>query len=261
MADLRTVGGPAQADGTRFYDSRTLQTASRVVWGHAGVSLVLCLLPDLGLRLHGLTLALQVSLPWIMVGMVACCPELFSFEGVVPSASSPYIAYLAYTLLVSPTNGFRFLKLVAGARLFWLMAGVAAALFLAACLADISMQRRLSWPAIGLFLVMSVPYGYATVLKLNIFLDRSPASVEATVLTGKRYDGSEWKRLSVKPWGAIKEVSVVTVPNWLYRELQPGDAVCMVLRKGGLGIPWYTAQSCPWQGGEVQLGYSTSSKW
>jgi hypothetical protein len=261
MADLRTLGGPAQVDGSRFYDSLTLRTASRIVWVHAGVSLALSLLPDLGSWLHGLTLALQVSLPWIMVGIVACCPELFSFEGVVPAASSPYIAYFAYTLLVGSTRGFRFLKLVGGARPVWLIAAVAAALFLAACLADISMQRRLSWPGTGLLLIMSVPYGYATVLQLNVFLDRSPASIERAVLAGKHYGGAEWKQLRLQPWGAITEVSSVTVPTSLYKAVQPGDVVCMVLRKGGLGIPWYTAQSCPWQGGEVQLGNSVSSKW
>ena len=68
--------------------------------------------------------------------------------------------------------------------------------------------------------------------------------------------------LTIKPGGPVAEVTHVSIPYRVYRSVQPGDAVCLVLRERALGIPWYTAQICPWDGAAVRLGFfRSSSRW
>ena len=49
-------------------------------------------------------------------------------------------------------------------------------------------------------------------------------------------------------------VKMIQVPHVIYKALRSKGPVCLVTRSGALGISWYTAQACPWMGGEVTLG-------
>ena len=106
---------------------------------------------------------------------------------------------------------------------------------------------------LAIAIVLCAGYGYATILQVNCVLDRSPAAVYLAAISAKSHPKRGTWRLHIEPWGPEHQARDVTVPAKLFDRIQPGDSACMVLRKGALGIPWYSAQTCPWNGGPVFL--------
>jgi hypothetical protein len=54
--------------------------------------------------------------------------------------------------------------------------------------------------------------------------------------------------IRVAPWGAAQEAESVRLPRSLYHSIKERERVCMVVKQGALGINWYSAQACPWNG-------------
>jgi hypothetical protein len=108
------------------------------------------------------------------------------------------------------------------------------------------------------FLVLAIfisgAYGYATVLQLNILLDHSPPTIFQAVVSQKEKSQPGSRKLWIEPWSRHSTSQGIVVSYDLFNSVQPGGTVCMVVREGGLGTPWYTAQECPWRGGKVLLG-------
>ena len=59
--------------------------------------------------------------------------------------------------------------------------------------------------------------------------------------------------MDVGPWGPEQQAGSAAVPSNVFRSVHEGDRVCVVLRKGALGVSSYTIQLCPWEGGPIQL--------
>jgi hypothetical protein len=98
--------------------------------------------------------------------------------------------------------------------------------------------------ALALFAVV---YGYGLVRELNIELDRSQATVyETTVLSKTRMRTTYG--LHYAAWGPGSEESSIAVTRALAHSVHQGDRICIVVKQGALGMGWYTAQACPWNG-------------
>jgi hypothetical protein len=77
MAGQETIGVPELPAATKHYNRPRVSRVDKVIFLASAVPLVVVLF---GWRLHGVTVALQLALPWILAVIVACCPQLFSLE-------------------------------------------------------------------------------------------------------------------------------------------------------------------------------------
>lgn len=151
---------------------------------------------------------------------------------------------------------FIYVEQVDWTRIVRPMCVLSIALFLVSITADRTMRRQRNGLGIAALFLLTMFHSYVTVRVLNILLDRSQAVVQTSSLITKSNPNARIfdLNLAIKPWGPISDIKRASVPLRVFRSIQPGGAVCLVLREGGLGIPWYTAQTCPWNGDPVPLG-------
>jgi hypothetical protein len=264
MGDRETVDDPELPSATKRADPRMARRASPVDKRIFLVSLVPLVLILFGYRLHGVTVALQLALPWIWAGIVAFRPKVFSLEIIRLKGfrkGPPYFVGGDYIWDYLLLYWFVYVEHVEWSRMVLPAGVVGFVLFSVSLAADTTMRRGRNRLAMVALFLLAVFHGYVTVLALNVLLDRSPATVQRSVLAGKSNPNTRILQLhlTIKPWGPIMEERNVSVPYAVYRSVQPGDAVCLVLREGAFGIPWYTAQTCPWNAGEVRLGFPRSN--
>jgi hypothetical protein len=192
---------------------------------------------------------LHILLPWLTVAMVAAFPDDFTLALPKKNAYRKCLSlgwvFLAFCSLAVYDTA----QLVNWRRAVSLACLPALAFFAVPILVH---TRRGAKPcftpaglvALGLF---SALYGYGVVRELNVLLDDSPAKVTpAAVLTKFHIRGSYG--LSYAPWNSGDQRQSIWVTRSLYRSVQPRERVCMVTKEGGLGMPWYSAQACPWNG-------------
>jgi hypothetical protein len=259
VADRETASNPELPASIQHYDRRMAPRASAIDKVIFLASVVPFALIVFGWRLHGVTVALQLALPWILAGIVACCPKLFSLEVIRLkgfSQGAPHFVGAPYIWDYLFLSWFLYVEQVGWTRMVWLAVAVGFVLFSVSIAADATMRRGRNWPAMVALFGSAVFHGYVTVLPLNVLLDRSPATVQKSLLAQKSGPHTRIRQLhlTIEPWGPITEAKKVSAPYRVYQSVQPGDAVCLVLRQGALSIPWYTAQICPWDGGTVRLG-------
>jgi hypothetical protein len=94
-------------------------------------------------------------------------------------------------------------------------------------------------------LLMSLLYGHVAVREVNTLFDQSLRTVyESRVLGDGGHGYSSPHLYFIEPWGPVKADARATIPQFGHH-FRIGDPICMVLRKGALGAPWYTATQCP----------------
>jgi hypothetical protein len=94
-------------------------------------------------------------------------------------------------------------------------------------------------------LFMSLLYGHIAVREANTLFDRSLKTVYESRVVGDTGHPRRGPHVySIEPWGPVKAGAQATIPQFGHH-FKVGDPVCMVLRKGALGVPWYTATQCP----------------
>jgi hypothetical protein len=218
--------------------------------------------PALGFmaRPYGWILAAQIGMPCLALSLVWIFPRWYSlFHGATgrflplqgddkrvsliafffPTAFT-LTTYYEYVSLVNWSSGIPFACLVGGV------------FFAAAAIPDSDLRTKEIGPRIDLAIgvLLALAYGYAAVLQLNCVLDQSPAAVYRAVVSGKSDRGRGW-HLEVEPWGIENEVRTTKVPHDVFKSVQTGDQVCIVLKQGALRMNWYTVQACPWNGGPI----------
>jgi hypothetical protein len=77
VANRETIGVPELPAATNRSSARRASPIDKVIFLASVVPLVRILF---GWRLHGVTVTFQLALPWILAGVVACCPQLFSLK-------------------------------------------------------------------------------------------------------------------------------------------------------------------------------------
>lgn len=108
-------------------------------------------------------------------------------------------------------------------------------------------SRHIDWrkqtkiAAAIMFLVFFLIHGYASVLQLNLLMDKAASQQYEVRVENKRI--SKGKRtsyyLKLSPWGPRSSAEEVSVPSGIYNNVDINGVVIVHLYKGGLDIPWY----------------------
>lgn len=99
---------------------------------------------------------------------------------------------------------------------------------------------------IGLALI-GAAVGYGGAALIDVRFDSSPPQpYRATVASMYVSHGkSTTYQLRLAPWGPRTQPGTVSVSSMLYNQLNPGDTVCIALRRGALSVPWFEVDACP----------------
>jgi hypothetical protein len=188
-----------------------------------------------------------VALPWIAVALAALFPRDFTLSMTKKDAPRSGFALAWVFTPLTYLAVFDTTKLFDYERAVYLGCCAGAVFFLAVIL--VNGRCRVSPSAKGLIALalFALVYGYGLVRELNIELDRSPGTAyEAMVLTKTRMRTTYG--LHYAAWGPNNREGSIAVTRSLARSVHPGDRVCIVMKQGALGMSWYTAQACPWNG-------------
>jgi hypothetical protein len=190
---------------------------------------------------------LHMALPWIVLVLAACLPD--NPAPPVPKKGTP-AAVLRFSLLLialSSLSVFDTTKPVSLQRAVYLGCVPGALFFVAVILLQKRGRAGTSGTTVIVMLLFSAVYGYGLVRELNIELDRSPGTVYPAVVLGKSsYKGGYSLRFA--PWDFPNGAETIHVPYSLYHSIHVRERVCMVVKEGALGMSWYSAQACPWNG-------------
>lgn len=224
----------------------------------------LALGPALGLfpKPYGWILAAQIGTPWFAIGIVWCFPGWYSlFRGLTGrflllqrGENSVALVAVFFPTCFTIAVYYEYLSLLRTAPVILPACIIGIVLLVAGGSSDRKLWASDMGHRVDLLLavILSLAYGYATLLQLNCVLDRSPATVYRAVVAGKSDRGRGW-HVAVEPWGPQPEARDLKVAYEVFKSIQPGEQVCMVQRAGALGISWYTVQTCPWNGGPLFL--------
>jgi hypothetical protein len=96
------------------------------------------------------------------------------------------------------------------------------------------------------FFFLLLAYGFGAGMEANTLLDRGEQTLyETRVVSQYMSKGrSTSYHLRLDAWGSRTEQYDETVSLRLYQSVKPGDSVCMALRPGALGVPWYRISRC-----------------
>jgi hypothetical protein len=109
---------------------------------------------------------------------------------------------------------------------------------------EINLRRR--WWRLMIAALLTGGYAFGTLGQTNVLLDRGPQAV----LRGRIVDKHPGRgriatyQLTLAPWGPVTDVSDVAVPHDIYDQAEIGDAACIRLHDGALGMAWFTAAAC-----------------
>jgi hypothetical protein len=199
--------------------------------------------PLLGILLH-------ISLPWICLALVAVFPSFFTLyldasDGRVPLSAIWMVHSIALVMLFRCAKYYEWTRLVgysclAGIGLILLVIGI-----------EKQYPRKDGMPGLFLLVLFAVAYGYGLISELDIVFDHSPETTIQSTVVGRSKQKAY--SLRIEPWGPVRNVRNVTVTRAVFDAVGAGGSVCIVLRHGALGLGWYSAQACPWLGGQVSL--------
>jgi hypothetical protein len=190
--------------------------------------------------------AIHMVLPWISAALAVLFPGDFTLSMTKKDAPRRGLATAWIFLWFSYLSVFGTVAVVSPERAVWLGCLAGAVFFLAAILVNGRCRVNNTAPGLIALALFSAIYGYGLVRELNIVLDRSPAAVYQTTVLKKSLFKSTY-RLQYGEWGANGPDSI-RVTTSLAHSVHEGDRICMVLKQGALGMSWYTAQACPWNG-------------
>lgn len=214
-----------------------------------------------GARFVGIAaLFFQLAQPWVLVAYAGLLPNVFTFGAARSVAMPPYSLFpfvmfsVAYNLAVGVA--FTYVEFISQRRLLALATVLALPLLGATLVADSRGRRSWNWAVVAFIGLASFFYGYWALRWMNVVFDDSPNAVVSSIVEEKFHHFRGGLRVRVRPWGPVQEAKAVMVPREIYKALQPKGQVCLVTKSGALGIPWYTAQLCPWMEQKVTLGGS-----
>jgi hypothetical protein len=191
--------------------------------------------------------ALHMALPWIAVALAALFPGDFTLSMTKKGAQRSGLALTWVFTPLSYLAVFNTTRLFSFERAVYLGCLAGAVFFLAVILVNARCRVSPSVKGLIALALFAAVYGYGLVRELNIELDRSQgAAYETTVLT-KTHMRTNYG-LHYAAWGPGNGEGSMAVARSLAHSVHEGDRVCMVVKQGALGMSWYTAQACPWNG-------------
>lgn len=195
-------------------------------------------------RPYPFVMALLAALPWVAVYVTSRYPGVVVINqrrnDPRPGAAVPFILPgLVLTLRV--INDATPLGWQEPLALTLLVAGI---LTVAAWKADVTLQQR---PASLLLILLLVSfYAYGSVMEADTLFDRIPPTVYQTAITDKYISRGKNTSFNLRlaPWGPKTKGDRVSVSRRYYDSKQIGDAICLYVRPGTIGIPWYDFGDC-----------------
>lgn len=190
---------------------------------------------------------LHMSLPWIALGLAACLPGDSAPSTPKKGGPGSVLAVSLWFIALSSLFVFDTTQVVSLQRAVYLGC-IPGAMFFATV---ILLRRRDSGGSNAttaiVMLLLSAVYGYGLVRELNIELDRSPGTVYPAIVLGKSSFKGGYS-LSLATWDLANGADTIHIPYSLYHSIHVREQVCMVVKEGALGMSWYSAQACPWNG-------------
>jgi hypothetical protein len=195
-------------------------------------------------RPYPLPILVMLALPWVAVWVTA------HYKGVVvinekkrephPGVGVAFIMPGLLTMIIALVS----MNILRWQRPVVLTIIVSGFLTFAAWQADAAVRKQ-PWTALLLFL-LALAYGYSFTMQANALLSRSHTQWYKTAVVSKRTSSGKTTSyyLRLQPWGPQPVESDVTVSHRFYSAKQPGDVVCVGLRAGALGIPYYFVRDC-----------------
>ena len=109
-----------------------------------------------------------------------------------------------------------------------------------------SVQSASSRGALFGLLILAGLYGYGLVTVTDTIFDGSAGVNYSAPVVGKHTVSgrSTTYYLRLAPWGPLETEKDVSVSSTLYRELAPGEQLCMVLHPGTLHAAWFRVYRC-----------------
>lgn len=103
-------------------------------------------------------------------------------------------------------------------------------------------------------LLFATLYGYGAITVADAVGDGSNAAHFSPRVVDKHYTTGRSRSyyLVLEPWGPVTRTNRLGVSQKVYDKAEPGDIVCLELRRGRLNAPWYTQVPCYGGGPDVQ---------
>jgi uncharacterized protein YqcC (DUF446 family) len=208
---------------------------------------------------HPIIIAAMIAWPLFMLMMLARVPSVYQIgkRRQDPRASlgtALLCSAMALVLCVCTDSTFAALNSPRQPGTYWWVDGTALlgiVLVVTMLWLDRSLRRQ-PWRLLVAILA-SLAFAGSVLTEVNILLDRSEPQVFVVAVRGKdvytdsggRYG---WKSttdyLTLAAWGVRSDEQRVEVPKEFYQSKQVGDQVCVRLRDGAIGIPWFVVTDC-----------------
>jgi hypothetical protein len=239
----------AELEETTEARMQALKNARRNVAVLAGISIVagvppILLRESLNRDLFRLMDLVLIAIPWIVAGMLARWPMLYSPMGEKNDPRpSPMIAlFPSMALWMSPIE-----NLQVGNYTNLLLFALLPAVVLAALVRPALKEIKNSNAVLLLFFAMFCVYGYGLGRQIDTSLDRSLSHGYSTQVLEKTTSQSRGRTnhfLYLSPWKGDSSRVRVEVTGVLWRSIKAGNTICITEHGGALHAPWYTVQPC-----------------
>jgi hypothetical protein len=192
---------------------------------------------------HVLTWAM-IALPWVAILLVAHFAPFYRFGGPRNSPLPDLSLMLIIPGLFLTLRALQRIAPIGWEGLSWLTAFGSAILVGLAFWCDPWLKKHRGTTVLLLFLCCS--YGYGAGMQVNALLDRSMPQTYRVIVTAKHvsHGKSSSYHLTLAPWGPEVSGQDLMVAYSQYAAVKPGDAVCMLLRRGALGVAWSELGQC-----------------
>lgn len=239
IAADESLGATPEERLARLASARRI--ARWLTWFAYGSMVVLILPPQH--RVLPVLCALAV-IPWLVFILQVSSPRLYSLDTRKNQARAGLSAPLflpGLALALCALNGAHLVD--------WRPAVVLAAIAVVtmggiALIVDPVLRQRKS-STIVLMLLMGA-YGYGVGVAGDIVTDQSVPQVFHVSVLGKHVVHGKHTSWDVRlsPWGPVQQAGDVSVSRSFYDSVSAGDTICTNLRRGSIGIEWYTVTNC-----------------
>lgn len=106
---------------------------------------------------------------------------------------------------------------------------------------EFSFNKFYDYFVLAMLSVILLAYSYGLIIHINCFYDRTTPEFHTTKVANKKVtDGKvDTHYLTLSKWGNQTEEEDAQVSGSFYSQVEIGDELRVVLRKGNLDIPWY----------------------
>jgi hypothetical protein len=214
--------------------------ARNAIWVNAGLLIWAFLYP----HPYELVIFVLAVLPWVALWIMRRSPGLYAFNPQRGSGRPDLTILLISPGFLLTLRATQDVHILDWPRL--LVAAVLVALTLMGSLLWVVPAAREKFGTAVLALVLFLAYGYGVCTLGNAMLDRSSGATYPATVRGKYVTSGRGKTptMRLEPWGPRAAEQDVAVPWDVYRNTTVGEKVCVLLRPGAFGIPWYRVTEC-----------------